>query len=74
MPGSFFLSKISSASLVASEDCFVDKENISFLSSEMRKRVYTPGRRQSKTLILATNVNQKSLETVFDCHFSPDWR
>ena len=39
--------------------------------------------RQSKTLILSTNVDQKSLETgfsiaiclrFFDCHVSPDWR
>ena len=38
--------------------------------------------RQSKTLILSTNVDQKSLETgfsiaichpFFDCHVSPDW-
>ena len=33
-----------------------------------------PGRRQSKTLILSTNVDQKSLETVFDSHLSPGWR
>ena len=29
------------------------------------------GRWQSKRL---TNVDQKSLETVFDCHLSPYWR
>ena len=35
----------------------------------------TPGRRQSKTSILSTNVDQKSLETeFFYCHLSPDWR
>ena len=27
--------------------------------------MFTPGRRQSKTLILSTNVDQKSLETEF---------
>ena len=32
----------------------------------------TPDRRQSKTLILSTNVDKKYLETVFDCHLSPD--
>ena len=32
----------------------------------------TPDRRQSKTFILSTNVDQKSLETrVFDCQLSP---
>ena len=36
--------------------------------------LYTLGRQQSKTSILSTNVDQKSLETVFDCHFSPTWR
>ena len=30
----------------------------------------TPGRRQSKTLILSTNVDQKSIET----ELSPDWQ
>ena len=34
----------------------------------------TPDRRQSKTLILSTDVDQNSCETVFDCHLSPDWR
>ena len=29
------------------------------------KRVNTPGRRQSKTSILSTNIDQKSLETDF---------
>ena len=28
-------------------------------------------RRQLKTLILSTNVDQKSIETVYDCHLSP---
>ena len=32
------------------------------------------GRRQPKTLILLTNVDQKSFETVFDCQLSPDRR
>ena len=31
----------------------------------------TPGRRQSQTLILSTNVDQKSLETLFSI---ADWR
>ena len=35
---------------------------------------FTPDKRQSKTIIQSTNVDQKSLETVFDCHFPPDWR
>ena len=37
----------------------------------------TQDRRQSKTLIVSTNlhVDQNSLETeFFDCHLSPDWR
>ena len=37
----------------------------------------TPDRRQSKTLILSTNVDQKSLETEFSiviCRQSADWR
>ena len=37
--------------------------------------MYTPGRRQSKTSILSTNVYQKSLETEFliaICHQSGD--
>ena len=40
-----------------------------------------PDRGQSKTLILSTNVDKKSLETEFwlpfvasHCHLSPDWR
>ena len=32
-----------------------------------------PDRRQSKTLILSTNVD-KNRERVFDCHLSHDWR
>ena len=36
--------------------------------------LHTPGRRQSKTSIQPTNVDQNSLETVFDCHLSHDWR
>ena len=31
-------------------------------------------RRQSKTLMLSTSVDQKSSETAFGCHLSPDWR
>ena len=34
----------------------------------------TQDRRQSTTLILSTNVDQKSPETENDCHLSPDWR
>ena len=35
----------------------------------------TPGRRQSKTLILSTNVDKKSLETEFlIAIMSPNWR
>ena len=41
---------------------------------EINQNYITPDRRQSKTLILSTNVDQISLETVFDCHLSPDWR
>ena len=33
--------------------------------------ITTPDMQQSKTLILSTNVDQNSLETVFDCHLSP---
>ena len=36
--------------------------------------INTPDRRQSKTILLSANVDQKSLETDFDCHLSPDWR
>ena len=45
--------------------------------------VFTTDRRQSKTLLLSTNVDQKSIEVNFpiaicrrtgDCHLSPDWQ
>ena len=42
-------------------NCKLDNESDMILSSE--KRINTPVRRQSKTLILSTNVDQKSLET-----------
>ena len=35
----------------------------------------TPDRRQSKTLILSMNLDEKSLETeFFYCHLSPNWQ
>ena len=34
----------------------------------------TPGKQQSKTPRLSRSIDQKSLETVFDCHLSPHWR
>ena len=36
----------------------------------------TPGRWQSKTLILLTNVDKKKFRNcrVFNCHLSPDWQ
>ena len=43
-----------------------------------RKIKFTPDRRQSKTLILSTNADKKSLETEFQlsivAQLSPDWR
>ena len=36
-----------------------------FHQCEPGKAKSTPGRRQSKTLVLATNVDKKSLETEF---------
>ena len=37
--------------------------------------IYTPDRRQSKTLILSTNGRSKiARNRVFDCHLSLDWR
>ena len=37
--------------------------------------IITPGRRQSKTLIISTNLDQKSLETEHSiAMLSPDWR
>ena len=30
--------------------------------------------RQSKTLILSTNIDKKVRNRVFYCHLSPDWR
>ena len=44
------------------------RSSISLLNSD------TTGRWQSKTLILSTNVDQKSLETVFlNFYLSPNW-
>ena len=34
----------------------------------------TPGRRQSKTPILSTNIDENRWKQCFDCHLSPDWR
>ena len=35
----------------------------------------TPGRRQSKMLILSTNVDKRIVRNrVFDCHLSPNWQ
>ena len=35
----------------------------------------TPGKRQSKTSILSTNVDKKNVRNrIFDCHLSPVWR
>ena len=37
-------------------------------------RLFTSGRRQSKTLLLSTNVDKKIVRNrVCDCHLSPDW-
>ena len=34
----------------------------------------TKDRRQSKRLILSTNVDQTYEKQFFDCHLSPNWR
>ena len=36
--------------------------------------INTPSRRQSRTLILSTNINKNARNIVFDCHLSPDRR
>ena len=43
-------------------------------SQNLDEDAITPSRRHSKTPILSRNVDQKSLETVFDCHLSPHWQ
>ena len=43
-------------------------------SMNMGNTNLTPCRWQLKTLIPSTNVDENSLETVFDCHLSPNWR
>ena len=44
----------------------IDTEaTIDTLKYESERNIHTPGRRQSKTLILSTNVDQKSLEAEF---------
>ena len=51
-------------------DCF---ENL--MSAHANLYFITPGRRQSKTLILSTNVDKKIVRNrVFHCHLSPNWR
>ena len=38
------------------------------------KETSTLDRRQSKMIMLLANVDQESLETVFDCNLLPNWR
>ena len=62
------------------EEWGVDQQLISKLKEEYKKErkgkksskygMNTPDRWQSKTL-LSMDIDQKSLETVFDCHLSP---
>ena len=49
-------------------------ERVDRLTNEFFSNIFTSDRRQSKTLILSTNVDKKVRNRVFDCHLSPDWR
>ena len=51
---------------------WANRENPEKMPQNATFHGFTPDRRQSKMLILSTNVDQKSLETIFDCHLSPD--